>query len=112
MQTINEGASAGENDLQNPSALPLPETEVVQLPIPGPSSKAFCSDMTNQPSPQYHASMIPLPILDACANIDDDTGTNQLIDVVSEDPTEGSYTADQYRRGLENDSDEVDDISR
>ena len=112
MPTINEGASAGENDPQNPSALPLPETEVVPLPMPGPSSKPFCSNMTNQPSPQYHAPMIPLPILDACANIDDDTGTHQSIDVVSEDPTEGSYTADQYRRGLENDSDEVDEVSR
>ena len=110
MPTINEGGPEAENEYQSPSACPLPESEA-PLPIPGTSSNPLCSNVTNRAPPQYIAPMIPLPILDPCANVDD-TGTNKSIEVVSEDPTEGSYTADRYKRGLGYDSDDIDDISR
>ena len=67
--------------------------------------------MTNRAPPQYIAPMIPLPNLDPCSNVDD-TGSNKSFEVVSEDPTEGSDTADHYKRSLGYDSDDVDDISR
>ena len=69
MPTINEGGPEAENEYQSPSACPLPESEA-PLPILGTSSNPLCSNVRNRAPPQYIAPMIPLPILDPCANVD------------------------------------------
>ena len=110
MPTIREGGLGGEDDDINPSARPLPKTEGPSV-VPGTISKPLSSNVTNQALPPYFAPIIPLPILDPNAKFDD-SATNRSIEVVSEDPTEGSYTADRCRKGLDYDSDEGNDISR
>ena len=110
MPTIKEGGLGREDEEQNPSALPLPKTDGAS-PVPGTTSKPISSNVTNQVLPPYFAPIIPLPILDPNAKYDD-TATNRSIEVVSEDPTEGSYTADRCRKGLDYDSDEGNDVSR
>ena len=109
MPTINEGALGIEADAQNPSARPLPKTEGTSA-APGSTSNAMGSNINNQAQVPYLAP-IPLPILNPNSKFDDSC-TNKSFEVVSEDPSEGSFTGDRYRKGLDYDSDEGNEISR
>ena len=109
MTTINEGALGTEADAQNPSALPLPKTDGAAA-APESTSNAMGSYMNNQAQVPYLAP-IPLPILNPNSKFDDSC-TNKSFEVVSEDPSDGSFTGDHYRKGLDYDSDEGNEISR
>ena len=111
LRTIKERNITRDNS-QNPSERPLPPSEdpiAIQKPICNPSM----SNKANQAPPLYIPAMIPLPILEQNSNsLRDDSCTNKNIDVVSEDPTDESYSAARFRMGIDDDSDDGNEVSR
>ena len=109
LRTIKERNNTRDNS-QNPSERPLPPSEdpiAIQKPICNPST----SNKANQAPPPYIPSMIPLPILEQNSNSwCNDSCTNKNIDVVSEDPTDESYSC--FRMGNDGDSDEGNEAAR
>ena len=103
MPTINEGESSYS---PNPSARCLPATEN-SMANNTPRNKPLTSTVPNHVQPEYVPALIPIPIL-LEANSNSMCG-DKVMDVVSEDI---SSTADHYRVGADDDSDEGNEESR
>ena len=101
------------NKHENPSAQPLPVsdndilTHTQEIPVQ-PPIPLFIPNPIN-----YVPNMIPLPVLNSNSNsMCDENATNKDIEVVTDEQTENLSTADPYRMGPDDDSDEGNEKSR